>query len=209
MDNSPSTRQSLLVRIRNGHDERAWTEFMEIYEPLVYRLARRRGFQDADAADISQEVFRSAAAAIDRWYDNPQRGSFRAWLFLIARNLMINAFRARRRRPQATGSSDVWRLLNAKPASDDEDSKLVDEQYERRLFHWAADQVRPEFRDSTWQAFWRTSVDGKPARRVAEELKLSVGAVYIARSRVMARLKSKIEEVEGREESQEAKGDRR
>ena len=154
---------------------------MEIYEPLVYRLARRRGFQDADAADISQEVFLSAVAAVDRWYDNPQGGSFRAWLFLIARNLMINAFRARRRRPQATGSSDVCRLLAAQPASDDEDSKLVDEQYERQLFHWAADQVQAEFRDSTWQAFWRTSVDGKPAKQVADELRISVGAIYIAR----------------------------
>ncbi|HVC94195.1 MAG TPA: RNA polymerase sigma factor [Pirellulales bacterium] len=200
MDNPPSTRQSLLLRIRDGRDERAWAEFMEIYEPLVYRLARRRGFQDADAADISQEVFRSAAAAIDRWYDNAQRGSFRAWLFLIARNLMINAFRARRRRPVATGSSDVCRLLDAQPASDDEDSKLVDEQCERRLFHWAVEQVRAEFRDSTWQAFWRTSVDGRPAKQVAEELRISTGAVYIARSRVMARLKKKIEEVEGRDE---------
>jgi RNA polymerase sigma factor (sigma-70 family) len=199
MDNLPSTRQSLLVRIRDGRDERAWAEFMEIYEPLVYRLARRRGFQDADAADISQEVFRSAAAAIDRWYDNSQRGSFRAWLFLIARNLMINAFRARRRRPLATGSSDVCRLLDAQPASDDEDSKLVDEQYERRLFHWAAEQVQADFRESTWQAFWRTSVDGRPSKQVAQELRMSVGAVYIARSRVMARLKKKIEEVEGRE----------
>jgi RNA polymerase sigma-70 factor (ECF subfamily) len=172
---------------------------MEIYEPLVYRLARRRGFQDADAADISQEVFRSAATAIDRWYDNPQRGSFRAWLFLIARNLMINAFRARRRRPLATGSSDVCRLLNAQPASDDDDSQLVEDEYERRLFHWAAEQVRGEFRDSTWQAFWRTSVDGRPVRLVADELRISSGAIYIARSRVMARLKKKIEEVEGRE----------
>ncbi len=200
MENPPSTRQSLLLRIRDGRDERAWAEFMEIYEPLVYRLARRRGFQDADAADISQEVFRSAASAIDRWYDNSQRGSFRAWLFLIARNLMINAFRARRRHPLATGSSDVGRLLDAQPASDDEDSKLVDEQYERRLFHWAVEQVRAEFRDSTWQAFWRTSVDGRPAKQVAEELRISTGAVYIARSRIMARLKRKIEEVEGRGE---------
>jgi RNA polymerase sigma-70 factor (ECF subfamily) len=199
MDNPPSTRDSLLVRIRERRDERAWSDFMEIYEPLVYGLARRRGFQDADAADISQEVFRSAATAIDRWYDNPQRGSFRAWLFVIARNLMINAFRARRRRPQTAASSDVFRLLDARPTSDDDDSKLVDEQYERRLFHWAADQVRTEFRDSTWQAFWRTSVEGRPAKRVAEELQVSVGAVYIARSRVMARLKAKIEEVEGRQ----------
>jgi RNA polymerase sigma factor (sigma-70 family) len=200
MDNLPSTRQSLLLRLRDGRDERAWTEFMEIYEPLVYRLARRRGFQDADAADISQEVFRSAAAAIDRWYDNPQRGSFRAWLFLIARNLMINAFRARRRRPLATGSSDVCRLLNSQPASDDDDSQLVEDEYERRLFHWAAEQVRGEFRDSTWQAFWRTSVDGRPVKLVADELRISTGAIYIARSRVMARLKKKIEEVEGRGE---------
>src|SRR5690348_4657290 len=101
----PATRHSLLVRLYDPQDEQAWTEFLEIYEPLIYRLARRRGFQDADADDLSQEIFRSVAAAVERWRLNPDRGSFRAWLFLIARNAMINALKKKQRRPQATGDT--------------------------------------------------------------------------------------------------------
>ena len=77
MVESPNTRPSLLVRIRDPLDERAWSEFLEIYTPLVYQLARRKGLQDADAADLVQEVFRAVAGSIDRWDPDPKRGSFR------------------------------------------------------------------------------------------------------------------------------------
>ena len=198
MPNTPSTRQSLLVRLCQPSDERAWQEFMEIYEPLIYRLARRRGFQDADAADLCQEVFQATAKAIQHWHQRPDRGSFRAWLFQIARNIMINTLRHRQRHPGGVGGSDIQRLLDQQPGNDDESRRLANE-YERRLFQWAAGEVRTEFREPTWQAFWQTSVEARKPGQVAEELGLSVGAVYIARSRVMARLREKIEEVEGRE----------
>jgi RNA polymerase sigma-70 factor (ECF subfamily) len=199
MHELPATRHSLLVRLNGPQDEQAWSEFMQIYEPLVYRLARRRGFQDADAADLSQEVFRAVAAAIERWRANPDRGSFRAWLFLIARNTMINAFKKRQRHPQGSGDTQIRRLLDAQPAPHDETASMVENEYERGLFHWAADEVRGEFRSATWQAFWRTSIDGEKSQAVADSLGISVGAVYIARSRVMARLKGKVEQVEGRQ----------
>jgi RNA polymerase sigma-70 factor (ECF subfamily) len=89
-------------------------------------------------------------------------------------------------------------LLEALPAPVGEESALFDEEYRRQIFRWAADQVRPEFREPTWRAFWLTAVDGRPAREVAETLGQSIGSVYIARSRVIARLRSTIEHVEGR-----------
>jgi RNA polymerase sigma-70 factor (ECF subfamily) len=90
-------------------------------------------------------------------------------------------------------------LLDAQPSPHDEAASMVESEYERGLFHWAAEEVRGEFRGATWQAFWRTSIDGEKAQAVADSLGISVGAVYIARSRVMARLKEKVEQVEGRQ----------
>jgi RNA polymerase sigma factor (sigma-70 family) len=197
MTESPSTRPSLLVRIRDPQDERAWEEFLEIYTPLVVRLAERRGFQHADAADLAQEVFRAVASAIDRWDPDPAKGSFRGWLFRIARNLMVNLLASQRRHTRGTGDTDVARLLDQQPAPDPEDSLLFEGEYRRQLFGWAADRVRGEFRPATWQAFWKTSVEGQDPKVVGQSLGMTAGAVYIARSRVMARLKHEIEQVEG------------
>lgn len=198
MEESPITRPSLLVRIRDPQDERAWGEFLEIYGPLVYRLARLKGFQDADAADLTQDVFRAVASAIERWDPNPARGSFRGWLFRIARNLMVNLLASQRRHPRGTGDSDMKLLLEAIPAPVGDDSALFDEEYRRRLFQWAADQVRPEFREPTWRAFWLTAVEGRQVKDVAESLGQTPGSIYIARSRVLARIRSTIEHVQGR-----------
>src|SRR4051812_30805186 len=111
MTESPSTRPSLLIRIRDPQDELAWAEFVEIYTPLIHRLARSKGLQEADAADLTQDVFRAVAGAIDRWDPDPALGSFRGWLFRISRNLMVNLLASQRRHPRASGDSDVARLL--------------------------------------------------------------------------------------------------
>ena len=197
MDEIPNTRPSLLVRIRDPQDERAWREFLDIYEPLIYRLARRKGFQDADARELSQEVFLAVASAIDRWDPDPSRGSFRGWLFRIARNLMINLLARQRRHPQGTGSSDIKRLLEEQAAPVGEDSALFDRQYKREVFRWAAEQIRGQFRETTWRAFWLSSVEQREIKEVAETLGLTAGAVYIARSRVMARLRETVEGLDG------------
>src|SRR5271156_6610497 len=119
MTDSPPTRQSLLFRLKDPRDEQAWSEFVVIYTPLIDRLARANGLQAAGAADLAPGGFRAVAGAIDRYDPDPARGSFRGWLFRIARNLMINLLAARRIRPQATGDSDVQELLECVPAPDD------------------------------------------------------------------------------------------
>ncbi len=195
----PATRPSLLVRLKHARDDQAWVEFVEIYEPMLQRLARRNGLRGADADDITQEVFRAVAGAIDRWDPDPARGSFRSWLFRIARNLIVNLLAARKRQPAGYGTGDTgtMALLEAQPAAESESSALFDIEYRRRLFAWAADRVRGEVHESTWQAFWRTGVEGQDVPSVAKALGLSPGAVYVARSRVMARLRREIESVEG------------
>jgi RNA polymerase sigma-70 factor (ECF subfamily) len=191
----PTTRQSLVLRLRNPDDEAAWAEFLAIYEPVVYRLARRKGLQDADARDLCQEVFRAVAGAIERWDPDPAKGRFRAWLFRIARNLLVNFFADQRRHPPGTGSTSVQDLLMARPANDAQNEVDFATEFKRQAFRWAADQVKHEFADSTWQAFWKTGVENRPVELVARELGLSAGAVYIARSRVLARLRQRVEDL--------------
>jgi RNA polymerase sigma-70 factor (ECF subfamily) len=111
--------------------------------------------------------------------------------------MLLNLLAARRRHPPAGGGTDVLSLLEAVPDPNAADSVVFEAEYRRRTFEWAADQVRGEFRPTTWQAFWRTAVDNEEPASVAAGLQLSVGAVYVARSRVLARIRAKVEEIEG------------
>ncbi len=197
MVDSPNTRPSLLVRLRDPGDGSAWEEFIEIYTPLLRQLARRKGLQESDAADLTQDVFRAVARAIERYDHDPTRGAFRAWLFRIARNLIVNQLVARRRHPPGVGGDSAARLLERQPAPAEEETALFLDEYRRRLLSWAAEQVRGEFRTATWQSFWMAGVEGRPAKEVAEALGLSIGAVYHNKSRVMTRIRQRIEQAEG------------
>jgi RNA polymerase sigma-70 factor (ECF subfamily) len=195
MSDPTATRPSLLIRLRDPLDERAWGEFVEIYGPLIHRLARRRGLQDADAADLVQDVFRAVAGAIERYNPDPAKGSFRGWLSTIARNLIVNLLDAQGRHPRGTGDTEVRRLLEEQPAPDPEQSELFDAEYRLRILHWAAERVHDEFTEPVWLAFWKTGVEGQSAQDAARALGLSVGTVYQYKSRVVARIRREIERV--------------
>src|SRR5207248_1034253 len=172
------------ARIRDVGDGDAWSEFVDIYAPLVYSLARKHGLQDADAADLAQEVLRAVVGAAPRFAYDPRQGSFRGWLFTVARNQLRQFVNARKRHPRGSGDSGAQALLEEQPARDEEVARW-DQEYQARLFAWAADRARPAFREATWQCFWRTAVEGQEPRAVAEALGVSPGAVYIAKSRVL------------------------
>jgi RNA polymerase sigma factor (sigma-70 family) len=197
MNEAPTTQPSLLIRLRDRGDERAWAEFTEIYAPLVQQLARRRGLQDADAQDLFQEVFRAVARAIERYDPDPARGSFRGWLSRIAGNLIINLLAAQRRHPRGSGDTDIQRLLEEQPDLLAEESALFESEYRKRLLSWAAERVRGSFSETIWQAFWRTGVEGQPVKEVAETLGMSIGTVYQYKSRVVARIRREIEQFDG------------
>src|SRR5260370_42386068 len=116
---SPQTRGSLLVQRRDGANGGAWQECVKLYGPVVYGFARKRGLQDADAADLMQDVMRSVSTAIGRLDYDRQQGTFRGWLFTITRNKIFNFLSARRIRPQGSGDSATNRLLNSHPAEED------------------------------------------------------------------------------------------
>src|SRR5262249_41086537 len=171
----------------------AWSRFVDLYAPLVFGHARRRGLQDADAADLTQVVLRAVASAVSRLEYDPRRGSFRGWLFTIVR-CKLASFAARRNPCCGTGDPATQRLLESQ-AAPDQDGSEWDAEYQQRLFAWAGQQVRPQVRDVTWQAFWQTAVEGKAGKEVAEELGISLMAVRLAKSRVLARLRAVVGQV--------------
>ena len=190
----PETRPSLLLRLRDVRDQQAWSIFLEIYQPLIYRVIRQRRVQDADAREVTQEVLLAVANSIAQWEADRQRGTFRVWLTTITRNLVVNFLIKQSRHPRGSGNSDFRRGLESLPAPVGDESELFDVEERRQIFRWAADRIRPEFRESNWQAFWRTAVEGQGAIEVARELGISPGLVYVSRNRVMKRLREKVEE---------------
>jgi RNA polymerase sigma-70 factor (ECF subfamily) len=196
MTELPTTRFTLLARLQEPANQAAWAEFVAVYDPAVYGFARKKGLQDADARDLCQDVLRAVALAIERWDPDPARGSFRAWMFRIARNMLINFCAQRRRHVRGSGDTAVHQALADQPGHNSRDSALYETEYRRQLFVWAAGQVRDEFTVTTWQAFWLTAVEERDTKSVAEELGISPGAIYIARSRIIARLRARIQQFE-------------
>jgi len=192
MPHGPTTNACLVLRLRDPLDEAAWSEFVQIYRPMIYNLVRQKGFQDADAAELTQDVLLVVMRAVKRW-EPDSRGSFRGWLFTIARRLIINFLASPARRLTGSGRTSVLEFLLQQPGRNETESQFFDLELKRRLFEWAAERVKTRVEPATWEAFWRTAVLARPAREVAREMGLSSGAVYVARSRVMHQLRGLIE----------------
>jgi len=191
MSAPPLTRASLLVRLRDPNDETAWKEFVSLYASIIYGFARKRGLQDADAADLMQEVMRSVSGAMGRLNYDPAKGTFRGWLYSITRNKIYTFLEARSRQARGAGDVNSHQRLEEVPNRPG-DSDEWDKEYERKAFTWAAERVKHEFQPTTWKAFWLTAVDGQSPKDVGSELGMSPGAVYVAKSRVIARLRDEI-----------------
>ncbi|HVJ67858.1 MAG TPA: sigma-70 family RNA polymerase sigma factor [Caulifigura sp.] len=183
----PETRPSLLVRLHDPANDDAWREFVRIYEPAVYRFARRRGLQHADSVELTQEVLARVVRSIPAWDTSRTKGSFRSWLFAVARSRLIDAWRSSARSQAALGES-----LGSGPlgcVADDTGDDALSFELRKEMIRVAAESIRPEFHPSTWDAFVRTAISGEGVSEVASSLKLTAGAVYAARSRVLARLR--------------------
>jgi RNA polymerase sigma-70 factor (ECF subfamily) len=187
---------SLLVRVRSK-DQAAWERLVRLYTPLVYRWCRQNGLQAADAADVGQEVFQAVARKIGDFRRDSPRDSFRGWLRVITRNKLTDYRRSLHARAVAAGGTEAEALLrqtaeDLPPPDPDSDAEELD-----LLVRKTVELIRGEFEDRTWRAFWGMAIDGRPAADVASELGISANAVYLAKGRVLRRLR---EELAGLEE---------
>jgi len=192
----PETRPSLLIQLRDAQNQQAWGEFLKIYQPLIHRLACRRGLQDADAREVTQEVLVAVAGAIGRWEQGSRSGSFRRWLTTITRNLVINFLIHQSKQPRPASDRDLSEWMRESPAPTSDVTIDFEWEEKQQIFRIAAERIRSEFQASTWLAFWKTTVDECPIPSVASELNVSPGMVYVSRSRVMKRLREKVREIQ-------------
>ncbi len=193
----PDTQSALLVQIKSPDNHDAWEQFVTLYRPVIFRTARRRGLQEADAQDLTQRVLASIAQSIHRWKKTEPTVRFRHWLRRVAKNAIINAL-TRQPMDRATGSlSGQHRLLELPDSKTQAESKReIALAYHRELFQLAATLVKNDVTPETWRAFELSVVQEQPVEQVANELEKSVGAVYAARGRVLRRLQETVQRLE-------------
>lgn len=187
------TSLSLLDRIK-GNDAVAWEQLILLYAPLVFHWCRQAQLPEHDAADVFQEVFQAVAANIERFHKERPEDTFRGWLRTITRRKVCDHFRRRQEEPHAVGGTDAQLQLCQFPEDqiDEDELKVLDGVLSRAL-----EMIRGDFRERTWQAFWRVVVDGQRPIDVAEELGMSAGAVRVAKARILQRLRQQLGECGG------------
>ena len=193
---STATHGSLLQRAR-GHDPAAWERMVALYGPLVLGWCRSAGLRDDDAADVFQEVFQAVAVHLHGFHRDRTGDTFRGWLRTIARNKLIDHFRRQSREPAGVGGSEAQDLLAQVAGAIAPVEVAAADGAETAMLHRALALIRDEFEPRTWQAFWQTAVEGRTAADVAAELCTTPGAVRVAKSRVLHRLRADLGDLLG------------
>src|SRR5262245_61177930 len=186
------TRQSLLLRAQTG-EANAWQDLTTLYRPLILGWLNRQGVAAGDLEDLSQEVLLSVVKHLPAFQHSGQRGAFRSWLRTIVCSRTADYWRALDADARAQGGSGATAALQELADPDSELNRQWDEEHDRYVIHCLLDLVEQEFEPTTLQAFRRLAIDGAAGAEVAQELGLSVAAVYAAKSRVRARVRQEAE----------------
>jgi RNA polymerase sigma-70 factor (ECF subfamily) len=185
---STGTSRSLLEGIK-ADDPVAWERLVALYAPLVFHWCRRWDLQDQDVADICQEVFQAVVAHIDTFRRERKGDTFRGWLRTILRNKVHDHFRRLGHGGRGVGGTDAQRRFAQLPMMESEQEDKPAGEEERGLLDRALELVRDDFEERTWQAFVRIVIEGQAPKDVAVDLEMSPGAVRVAKSRVLRRLR--------------------
>ena len=186
------TRQSLLLRAQTGETE-AWKDLTDLYRPLILGWLNRQGVPARDREDLGQEVLLSVVKHLPGFQHSGHRGAFRSWLRTIVCSRTADYWRAIDGSTQAQGGSGATAALQQIADPDSELNRQWDEEHDRYVLHCLLDLVEEEFEPITLQAFRRLALDGASGAEAAQELGLSVAAVYVAKSRVLARIRQEAE----------------
>jgi RNA polymerase sigma-70 factor (ECF subfamily) len=185
LGHGPSTKVVLLSRI-GDRDEQAWSEFVELYSPLIRRYCQRFGLQDADAEDVAQAVFRNLVQFIDQFAYDPERGRFRSWLGVVVTREIQRHLRKHGRPGRAPGEGAHDALLEDVACR--VDPSWCDD-FNTSVLQQAWSRVMPSFDEATQSAFQQTWIEGVDPRQAASDLDKPVAWVYKARYRVLKKLK--------------------
>jgi RNA polymerase sigma-70 factor (ECF subfamily) len=188
------TSASLLQRLREQPQGEAWQRLVGIYAPLLQQWLGRYGLQASDVDDLVQEVLTTVVREMPQFQHNQRPGAFRRWLRTILVNRLRGFWRARQSRPLA-GNSDLGQMLDQLEDPQSNLSQLWDKEHDRHVMARLLEQIEPEVTPSTWQAFRRVVLDGKDEEAVAAELSMSANAVFIAKSRVLAKLRREAQDL--------------
>lgn len=191
-----SLSSSLLARVR-AEEEGAWHRLVRLYGPLVVRWCRKAGLSEQDAEDTSQDVFRAVAEGIHSFRRDKSSDTFRGWVCRITRFKVCDFYRRREREVLAAGGTDANLALNQTPEMKFDAAVEPTEQDDlTEVMQRALALIQPAFKQNTWMAFWKVTVEGRPTADVAEELGMSVGGVHVAKSRVLKRLREDMSDLE-------------
>jgi RNA polymerase sigma-70 factor, ECF subfamily len=178
-----TTQPSLVLRLRDHADATAWNEFVDVYSPLIYDFCRTRDLQSSDAADVTQEVLLRLSKAIRNFEYDRDKGLFRDWLARIVLNEI------RRLTKKST------HLMISSEELDKDYGNLAsnwNEQFQQHIFAKALERARANFNDETWAMFEMSWIRKLPSEQVAEELGVGIERIYVARSRVLKRLRYEV-----------------
>ncbi len=191
----PDTPKSLLARLQSGTESGGWVRLTELYSPLLQRWARHFGLQAHDADDLVQEVLSQLIAELPTFEYNRERGLFRSWLRTVTVNRMRVFWRTKKPMPIGAGGDDsaAGNQLDQLADSDSGLTRLWNQEHDEYIVSRLKAQVRPEFDEKTWQAFTSVAEDSRDPAEVAVELGMSRGAVYVAKSRVLKRLRDELD----------------
>jgi len=178
-----TTSASLLELLRLTSNQEGWEKFVNLYTPLLFYWARKLGMRDADSSELVQEIFVVLIQKLPSFEYERQKG-FRNWLRTVLLNKWRNSLRWAAITQTAGAEIDV-----AKIADTLEQDVLAESEYRQHLMSHALELMRREFPSKTWQACWEHVVMGRSAAEVAAELGIVVGSVYVAKSRVLAKLR--------------------